>query len=321
MSVSSAVPSHLERYATVGRVLNDSLRGQARTLDEKYAAYAAKPSDYRVDILGALYELRLWVRINGLVDEWVQVVADGFRIADAGSEPVTVDDVQIAKRLGVSSLTDQPTKDQRLDDILNTYQVADDELVDTWLSFLGIDEKRPRTEWQLLQLLSSTEQANFFFNIRGRAHAEAERRYPHSEEPTEYEKNDGPLDAFRHAYWNALMVRQYGSEFAKKLGNAHEALPNNPADREAMDLYNNEVGRRIAEQHPDADFEELADLVQQAVERGDMVVIDRNGELAWSNQVRQGEHGTANDPPRGGGRPAERGHPGEVPSGKRVGSS
>lgn len=75
----------------------------------------------------------------------------------------------------------------------------------------------------------------------------------------------------------------------------------------------NEVGRRIEREHPDASSEELANLVQQAVERGEMVVIDGNGELAWSNQVPVGEHGRANDPPRGG-KPAEPGDSGDVNS-------
>jgi hypothetical protein len=64
-----------------------------------------------------------------------------------------------------------------------------------------------------------------------------------------------------------------------------------------MDLYNNEVGRRIAEANPNASEQQLADLVQQAIGRGEMVVIDRAGNLAWSNQVGYGQHGVANDSP------------------------
>ena len=109
--------------------------------------------------------------------------------------------------------------------------------------------------------------------------------------------NDGHNDAFRHAYWNALLTRRFGADFAERFTLAHEGAPGNKADREAMDLYNNEVGRRIAEANPNASEGELADLVQQAIERGEMVVIDRNGNLAWSDQVRYGQHGFANDSP------------------------
>ena len=44
------------------------------------------------------------------------------------------------------------------------------------------------------------------------------------------------------------------------------SLPGNSADREAMDLYNNEVGRQIALAHPDASRQELADLVAGDIE-------------------------------------------------------
>lgn len=112
--------------------------------------------------------------------------------------------------------------------------------------------------------------------------------------------NDGHNDAFRHAYWNALMTKQFGADFTERFTKAHEGVAGNKADREAMDLYNNEVGRRIAEANPNASEQQLADLVQQAVQNGELVVIDRGGNLAWSDQVRYGEHGTANDGPAPG---------------------
>ncbi|MDQ3599858.1 MAG: hypothetical protein M3408_01095, partial [Actinomycetota bacterium] len=43
--------------------------------------------------------------------------------------------------------------------------------------------------------------------------------------------------------------------------------------------------------------EELADLVEQAVRDGDTVVIDRGGELAYSDDVPPGGTGEADDPP------------------------
>jgi hypothetical protein len=109
--------------------------------------------------------------------------------------------------------------------------------------------------------------------------------------------NDGHNDAFRHAYWNALLTKRFGADFAERFTLAHEGVAGNKADREAMDLYNNEVGRRIATENPNASEEELANLVQQAVQSGETVVIDRNGNLAWSDQVRYGQHGAANDGP------------------------
>lgn len=61
--------------------------------------------------------------------------------------------------------------------------------------------------------------------------------------------------------------------------------------REAMDLYNNEVGRQIATDNPDASRQELGDLVLRALDEGKLVVIDRSGHLAWSDDVARGDHG------------------------------
>lgn len=51
-----------------------------------------------------------------------------------------------------------------------------------------------------------------------------------------------------------------------------------------MDLHNNEVGRRIAAENPDASREELRNLVEQAVRDGEMVVVGTDGRLDHSDQ-------------------------------------
>jgi hypothetical protein len=47
----------------------------------------------------------------------------------------------------------------------------------------------------------------------------------------------------------------------------------------AMDIYNNEIGRRIAIRNPKASDEELAKLIYAAVKRGEMKVmaVDKKG--------------------------------------------
>ncbi|HEU0070938.1 MAG TPA: hypothetical protein VFS04_06565 [Alphaproteobacteria bacterium] len=76
-----------------------------------------------------------------------------------------------------------------------------------------------------------------------------------------------PADAFRHAYWNFVMMRgrisssgEYGPEKVKKFTDAHEVekvqetyadirgreYGSQSEDERLMDLYNNEVGRRLA---------------------------------------------------------------------------
>lgn len=54
---------------------------------------------------------------------------------------------------------------------------------------------------------------------------------------------NGKGDAFKHAYWSALMTYFQGEAWATALGNAHEARPKNPRIEKAMDLHNNAIGR------------------------------------------------------------------------------
>jgi len=108
---------------------------------------------------------------------------------------------------------------------------------------------------------------------------------------------DGHADAFRHAYWNALMTQQYGEEWAREFATAHERNPSSNHVPVGMDLHNNEVGRSIAQANPDASPEELATLVEQAVKDGSMVVIDENDTLVSSDEVNPGEtRDTRNNP-------------------------
>ncbi len=115
---------------------------------------------------------------------------------------------------------------------------------------------------------------------------------------------DGHGDAFRHTYWNALLAQRFGSEWTESYTTAHERLPQDQANSstvEAMDLYNNEVGRNIAESHPDASPEELARHVEEAVRNGDVLVHDKQGNLNYSDQVEIGQSGKAQAAPDPGG--------------------
>ncbi|WP_124713038.1 DUF6973 domain-containing protein [Mycolicibacterium nivoides] len=125
------------------------------------------------------------------------------------------------------------------------------------------------------------------------AEAEAKARFPPQNGPND--TADNHTDAFRHAYWNALMTQRFGEAWTRDFATAHERLPGNPATAEAMDLYNNEVGRNIATAHPEATPAELADLVERAVNNGDTVVVAPNAggdRLAWSDTVPEGGAGT-----------------------------
>ncbi|NUS43350.1 MAG: hypothetical protein HOQ24_06655 [Mycobacteriaceae bacterium] len=114
---------------------------------------------------------------------------------------------------------------------------------------------------------------------------------------------DGHSDAFRHAYWSALLAQKVGPEFSERFTTAHErTTEDSHATSEAMDLYNNEVGRRIAAEHPHASRSDLMGYVEQAVRDGKMVVVDKSGHLVPSNTVAPGETGVARDPADPNGR-------------------
>ncbi|MCA1672226.1 MAG: hypothetical protein LC799_08505, partial [Actinobacteria bacterium] len=100
---------------------------------------------------------------------------------------------------------------------------------------------------------------------------------------------DGHADAFRHAYWNAMLTQRFGEEWTQEYTTAHERNPDSHPTPVAMDLHNNEVGRRIALENPDASEEELRGLVEQAVRDGEMVVIGTDGRLDHSDQVDLGD--------------------------------
>jgi hypothetical protein len=201
------------------------------------------------------------------------------------------------------SPTDPPpeptdSRGQTLDDILARYQVGDGKMVEwepTWPESLATDPVTiTEQEARMLDDIGTFGRLDFK-DIHDAAFAVADDRFP----PVGPNggRNDNHNDAFRHAYWNALLTQRFGEQWAKDYATAHEQIPGNEADREAMDLYNNELGRRIAAEHPDASPEELAGLVQQAVRNGDAVVIDMNGDLAFSDDVPVGQTGQADDGP------------------------
>lgn len=105
---------------------------------------------------------------------------------------------------------------------------------------------------------------------------------------------DGHGDAFRHAYWNARMTQEFGEEWTQTYTTAHEKTGGNPPAREAMDLYNNKLGREIALDNPDASPEQLRTKISEAIQDGHAVVLktpdgQSQPQIAWSNQVAVGK--------------------------------
>ncbi|MET9026998.1 hypothetical protein ABZW96_15480 [Nocardia sp. NPDC004168] len=124
-----------------------------------------------------------------------------------------------------------------------------------------------------------------FFELKSQAENAAKAAYP--DIPSAWADDHG--DAYRHMYWNALMTQKYGEEWTASFATAHEGTGANTPAREAMDLYNNEQGRKIAVDHPDASPEELQRLVRQRIDAGQAIVIDNRQQIEWSNRVPIGD--------------------------------
>lgn len=184
-----------------------------------------------------------------------------------------------------------------LDEILERYQVGEDpggtHEIDfpAWVDKLAGSEVATQelTATEIRMLLTNPAKIKDVMDIREQASAEAVERFP---PPDGVREIDNQTDAFRHAYANALMTQKFGEEWTGKFTTAHEGRDSNYASSEAMDLYNNEIGRQIAVEHPNASPEELADLVQQAVNDGQTVVIRPDGQgLEWSNSIPSAQTG------------------------------
>lgn len=116
--------------------------------------------------------------------------------------------------------------------------------------------------------------------LGGTALTDAEKLFDASE------LSNGNGDAYRHAFWGALMAASpyTGYNWAGRWGDAHEVGdPNNPADEKAMDLYNNFAGRTIGflyvnrfngQKLPDTWITDLQQEVLLALDNGELKRID-----------------------------------------------
>jgi len=99
------------------------------------------------------------------------------------------------------------------------------------------------------------------------------------------DRSGGPLDAFKHAYWMALLSQQINPRKAYKLGLAHEKF-NYKQSRKAkgggdkaasdMDLWNNKIGKDIGYINREVSKDSLINIVIQMIKAGDMKIIKKN---------------------------------------------
>lgn len=131
-----------------------------------------------------------------------------------------------------------------------------------------------------------------FYDIQDEAQAAAEEAYSGlNNEERATSLSDGHADAFRHTYWNARMTQEFGSEWTESFTSGHEKVGGNPAAREAMDLYNNNLGRTIGADNVNASPDELKAKVQSAIDGNQAIVLDdtpTGAQIAFSNSVLPG---------------------------------
>ncbi len=88
-----------------------------------------------------------------------------------------------------------------------------------------------------------------------------------------YTRTQGNGDAFRHAYWSALMTKKISKSFAYEAGLAHEGLTtsysfNQLNDDCKMDVSNNYSGRDIGERYSNYKDNVIKDVVNTYVKLG-----------------------------------------------------
>ncbi len=101
--------------------------------------------------------------------------------------------------------------------------------------------------------------------------------------------NGGKLDAFKHAFWMASMSYHIGQKASLKLGKAHEKgnyrsfLQGRPEDgvlpdkvSSDMDLFNNEAGGQLANDHPKASEDELILITIEKLQQGGLKTIKKD---------------------------------------------
>jgi len=101
------------------------------------------------------------------------------------------------------------------------------------------------------------------------------------------DRSGGQLDAFKHAFWMALLSQEFKSRKIYKLGLAHEKYNfkqskkgKGGGDQAAseMDLWNNKVGIDIGYVNRNISEDSLISIVINEIKRGAMRIIKKNKE-------------------------------------------
>ena len=101
------------------------------------------------------------------------------------------------------------------------------------------------------------------------------------------DRSGGQLDAFKHAFWMALLSQKFKTQKVYKLGLAHEKYNYRQSKKgkgggdqaaSEMDLWNNKVGIDIGYINRNISEDSLINMVITAIMRGEMRVIKKDKE-------------------------------------------
>lgn len=157
----------------------------------------------------------------------------------------------------------------------------DIQLLDLWFKKASGTER----EKELLDKLGFLKKMEFT-KLSQDSLDEATRRYG------EENKVNGVGDAWRHAYWSASLSRKFGDDWATKYttfheGEGHHVVPGDKGKAQlnasVMDLHNNEVGRQIARDHPNASDDEIRTIIDQKIRNGELMISNKNDQVVPSN--------------------------------------
>ena len=126
---------------------------------------------------------------------------------------------------------------------------------------LGFDVEGPT---QLYVALQHPREAYWAQEARKRA-----AEIAHEEFPKVRRLHNNAGDAFRHALWSYRVAREFSPQLAKEFGDAHEIAVVNSTSERLMDLYNNNVGRRLALDPRNHGIDDVA-LIKDALRRGEL---------------------------------------------------
>ncbi len=86
------------------------------------------------------------------------------------------------------------------------------------------------------------------------------------------EVHQGRTDAFRHAYWSAILAKKIGPDKAEAVTSLHEREHENSELENYMDINNNNVGIDIIRKNPKISKKRLIEMIIDKIEKGSDII-------------------------------------------------